>query len=93
MNENLAIFLVLLSAMIAAVVLILGTTRIRTRSKLAELKDSAGRDAAQAAQLSVENAALRERIERQEARLQVLERIATDPAERTAREIDQLRIS
>ncbi|MBV8687227.1 MAG: hypothetical protein JOZ90_01395 [Alphaproteobacteria bacterium] len=41
--------------------------------------------------LRQENDALRETVQRLEARLQVLERIATDPAERTAREIESLR--
>ena len=41
--------------------------------------------------LAAENAALKGQVERLEARLRVLERIATDPAERTAREIEALR--
>jgi hypothetical protein len=41
--------------------------------------------------LSGENQALRGQIVRLEERLAVLERIATDPAERTASEIEQLR--
>lgn len=41
--------------------------------------------------LSSENDALRGQIGRMEERLKVLERIATDPAERTAREIEELR--
>ena len=41
--------------------------------------------------LSDENERLTGRIGRLEERLRVLERIATDPAERTAREIDALR--
>jgi hypothetical protein len=41
--------------------------------------------------LSNENAQLKGQIGRLEERLAVLERIATDPAERTAREIDSLR--
>ena len=41
--------------------------------------------------LSDENARLNGQISRLEERIAVLERIATDPAERTAREIDQLR--
>ena len=41
--------------------------------------------------LSGENSALKRQIGRLEERLAVLERIATDPAERTAREIEQLR--
>ena len=43
------------------------------------------------AQLAHENEALRLTIGRLEERMAVLERIATDPAERTAREIEQLR--
>ena len=41
--------------------------------------------------LAQENEALKNTIRRMEDRLGVLERIATDPAERTAREIEQLR--
>jgi len=41
--------------------------------------------------LSAENERLTGQISRLEERLAVLERIATDPAERTAREIDALR--
>jgi hypothetical protein len=41
--------------------------------------------------LAAENAALKGQVEKLEARLRVLERIATDPAERTAREIESLR--
>jgi hypothetical protein len=41
--------------------------------------------------LSNENAGLKGQIGRLEERIAVLERIATDPSERTARAIDQLR--
>jgi hypothetical protein len=41
--------------------------------------------------LSIENASLKGQLSRLEERIAVLERIATDPAERTAREIEQLR--
>jgi endonuclease V-like protein UPF0215 family len=41
--------------------------------------------------LREENEALKHNVQRLEERLRVLERIATDPAERTAREIDALR--
>ena len=43
------------------------------------------------ARLAHENERLRLTIDRLEERLAVLERIATDPAERTAREIESLR--
>jgi hypothetical protein len=42
-------------------------------------------------QLTTENAGLKSQVTRLEERIAVLERIATDPAERTAREIDALR--
>jgi len=41
--------------------------------------------------LARENEGLKGKVSRLEERLAVLERIATDPAERTAREIDNLR--
>ena len=41
--------------------------------------------------LSNENAGLKGQVSRLEERIAVLERIATDPAERTAREIEKLR--
>lgn len=41
--------------------------------------------------LTNENDSLKGQLSRLEERLAVLERIATDPAERTAREIEQLR--
>jgi len=41
--------------------------------------------------LNVENETLRRTVGRLEERMAVLERIATDPAERTAREIESLR--
>ncbi|HEY0414390.1 MAG TPA: hypothetical protein VGD66_14740 [Allosphingosinicella sp.] len=44
-----------------------------------------------APQLRAENETLKANVEKLEQRLRVLERIATDPAERTAREIEQLR--
>jgi hypothetical protein len=46
---------------------------------------------AENARLAQENEALRLTVRRLEERMAVLERIATDPAERTAREIEQLR--
>ncbi len=48
-------------------------------------------DARDNARLAHENERLRLTIDRLEDRLAVLERIATDPAERTAREIERLR--
>ena len=60
-------------------------------------RGSAGADGASVdearenARLAHENEGLKLTIERLEERMAVLERIATDPAERTAREIERLR--
>jgi hypothetical protein len=52
----------------------------------------AGPDAARQIELlSNENSGLKGQVTRLEERIAVLERIATDPAERTAREIEKLR--
>jgi len=48
-------------------------------------------DAQENARLAHENETYRLTIKRLEERMAVLERIATDPAERTAREIEELR--
>jgi hypothetical protein len=48
-------------------------------------------EARENARLAHENEVLKLTIDRLEERLSVLERIATDPAERTAREIESLR--
>jgi hypothetical protein len=56
------------------------------------LTDRKGRVAdADAPALRQENDELKRDVQRLEERLRVLERIATDPAERTAREIEALR--
>lgn len=89
MSSALAASLVLIAAFIAAVVLVLGMASVRSRAKIAERL--AGRETAEMTALRDENEALRARLGRQEDRIAVLERIATDPAERTAREIEHLR--
>ena len=63
----------------------------RTRAEFAA-RDQGGPEAERRIEeLTSENASLKGQLGRLEARLAVLERIATDPAERTAREIEQLR--
>jgi hypothetical protein len=90
MDDNLAMFLVITLAMISAVILIVTTTWIRSRHRL--LAERAGGEAAdRIGELTGENHRLKTQVGRLEDRLAVLERIATDPAERTAREIESLR--
>jgi hypothetical protein len=92
MDGGVAVFIVVMTGMVALATLLLSW--LRGRQRLAELK--AGKAdrleaAREAALLSDENAGLRGQIGRLEERIAVLERIATDPAERTAREIERLR--
>jgi hypothetical protein len=54
-------------------------------------KEAGPETARQIGLLSDENGRLRDQVLRLEERIAVLERIATDPAERTAREIELLR--
>ena len=54
-------------------------------------KEDRAEEARQSALLAEENAGLKAQVSRIEERLAVLERLATDPAERTAREIEHLR--
>jgi hypothetical protein len=90
MDDNLAIFLILSMAICGAVVLIATTTWIRSRHRM--LAADNGKAAAdRIGELNRENADLRGQVERLADRLVVLERIATDPAERTARQIESLR--
>lgn len=86
MDENLAIFLIITIAIGSAVILITLTTWIRARYR-AVGNERAGN----VRTLIDENETLRDQVGRLEERLAVLERIATDPAERTAREIELLR--
>lgn len=88
MSANLGAFLILAAAFIAAVTLMLGSAMIRSKTKRAELSVTGG-DRMTA--LIAENDTLRAQLSRQDERIAVLERIATDPAERTAREIEALR--
>jgi uncharacterized protein YlxW (UPF0749 family) len=61
------------------------------RAKLRQGVSGSDDDARENAQLSRENESLRFTVDRLEERIKVLERIATDPSERTAREIESLR--
>jgi cell division protein FtsB len=88
MSAGLAAFIIVMTSIVMVGSLI--KTWMQTRHKA-----SAGPDSLAATRqvelLSAENANLKAQIGRLEERLAVLERIATDPAERTAREIEQLR--
>jgi cell division protein FtsB len=91
-GDEIAVFIVVMTLLVATAVLVLNW--MRGRHRLAELQAAAAQrpEAAREIELlSSENVGLKGKIGRLEERLAVLERIATDPAERTAREIESLR--
>jgi hypothetical protein len=88
MNETVAIFLVLMTGMVLSAALLFSWIRTRGQVKVAAGGLEASR---QVELLSNENSGLKGQVGRLEERIAVLERIATDPAERTALAIDQLR--
>lgn len=64
---------------------------MQARHEVRERTVAGGAGARENERLTQENEALRRTVGRLEERMAVLERIATDPAERTAREIESLR--
>lgn len=83
---NFAVFIPIVAICCSAAIVLTWMTNRHERLKWKAL----GQDRDQSG-LEAENARLRATIERLEDRMAVLERIATDPAERTAREIERLR--
>jgi hypothetical protein len=88
MNEIVAIFVVIMTAMVVTAALLFAWIRTRGQVKVAAGSLESSR---QVELISNENAALKGQVGRLEERIAVLERIATDPAERTAQAIEQLR--
>lgn len=88
MNQGVAIFIIILTVMVigtAVALELIRTWRVNRRLH-AEHGDRRALEL-----LTSENAGLKGQVARLEERLSVLERIATDPARRTAREIEELR--
>jgi len=88
MNAGIAAFIVTMTSIVCFTFLVANWMRMRSRGRAAGDSLAATREVEL---LSAENANLKGQVGRLEDRLAVLERIATDPAERTAREIEQLR--
>ena len=87
MNEDVLLIILFGIAMVGAFVLALAWIKNR-----APAKGGGELEAKREVELlSSENAGLKGQVGRLEERIAVLERIATDPAERTAREIERLR--
>jgi len=89
MDDNTAIFLIIMTAM--TMVWGLLASWMKHRRAAVALPDNGLQANRVVELLSSENAGLKGQVSRLEERIAVLERIATDPSERTARAIDQLR--
>jgi len=87
MDETAAIFIVIMTGMIMVWALLHGWIKSRRQARA----PAALEPTRQVELLSSENAGLKGQVVRLEERLAVLEQIVTDPADRTAREIDRLR--
>ncbi|HWT13820.1 MAG TPA: hypothetical protein VN231_13790 [Allosphingosinicella sp.] len=90
MNLGILIPIVAICATAGVIIHYLQYLQSRNAARAAEPAASVA-DARENARLARENELLRLTVERLEERMAVLERIATDPAERTAREIESLR--
>ncbi len=94
MNETTAMFIVMMTSIMTFGWIV--TSWIRARHGCAVRNAAKGGDLEAERQiqlLSTENHGLKGQVVRLEERISVLERIATDPAERTSREIEALRVS
>ena len=83
------VFLIPVAGIIGGTVMFVAALNF-VRERLAHKAAQAG-NPRENEKLASENAALRGTVSKLEERIAVLERIATDPAERTAREIESLR--
>ena len=88
MSPGIAAFVIILTTIVCFTFLVANWMKLRSHGRGGESDLGATREVEL---LSAENANLKGQVGRLEERLAVLERIATDPSERTAREIEQLR--
>jgi cell division protein FtsB len=91
-DAEIAVFIAIMTVLVATAVIILNWIRGRHRIAEVQARNLQMPEASREIELlSRENAGLRGKVDRLEERLSVLERIATDPGARTAREIESLR--
>lgn len=95
MDDNSFVFGIILISLVATVIVTWMLIRLGHRIADAKANAVGGAGSAEAARelqlVTSENAGLKGQVTHLEDRIAVLERIVTDPAERTAREIEQLR--
>jgi cell division protein FtsB len=90
MNMNLAVLIPIVAILATAGVIVHLLKYLQSRHE-AKAAAGGGAEARENARLAEENEVLKRTVDRLEQRMAVLEAIATDPAERTAREIERLR--
>jgi cell division protein FtsB len=88
---NLGILIPIVAILATAGVITQYLRYLQSRHSAGARASATSAEARENVQLARENEALRRTVERLEERMAVLEAIATDPAERTAREIERLR--
>ena len=88
---NLGVLIPIVAILATAGVIVHVLKYLQSRHEYRGRSASHRADADENARLARENEALKRTVERLEDRMAVLEAIATDPAERTAREIERLR--
>jgi hypothetical protein len=88
---NFAVFIPIVAILASACVFIALLHFSHEKAKLRQGNSEQEEGARENARLARENEVLKLTIDRLEERMAVLERIATDPAERTARDIEALR--
>ncbi|HYG48391.1 MAG TPA: hypothetical protein VD846_10685 [Allosphingosinicella sp.] len=88
---NFAVLIPIVAILATAGVIVHVLKYMQARHEARERLAGSASGARENARLLEENEALRRTVGRLEERMAVLERIATDPAERTAREIEALR--
>jgi hypothetical protein len=97
MDDNSFVFGIILVSITATLIVTWMLVRLGHKIADARARTVDGGDAAETARelqlVTSENAGLKGQVTQLQDRIAVLERIVTDPAERTAREIDDLRRS
>jgi hypothetical protein len=88
MQPDIAILVIILTAMVMGTVIVLELVKTWREARRPHIEDGGGRGVAL---LASENAGMKGQMSRLEERIAVLEQIATDPAHRTARAIEELR--
>jgi hypothetical protein len=91
MSMNLGILIPIVAILATAGVIVHVLKYLQSRHEARDRSAGNLAEAAENARLARENEGLKLTVERLEGRMAVLEAIATDPAERTAREIERLR--